>query len=330
MPQSSPIARRAILLVSCAALLAGCGSNAPVIPEGPRERTFAGRLDVQSADSVGGLFHLTTVVSGGPFGTRTRESLSLQSLRIWSATPLWAQSAPGIATGSLVTNNGVTVPLSGTYSGGSFQVMGGGYAIAASLNPAGSLSGSGTAPSGAEGTVSPLYPPTSAPPPSNATGSYYGTFEMSTNLRSRNTTPSGSLIGVCFFPVRITGNLVMHVTQASQSSQVTGHLDMRWSERRAGPGTCPPAATHNVDDYYGIDFDGVVTGLHPVRTHSGPAGPSGAGRLSRTQGFSGTVSGSTVIGTVFLMMDFSTPVSEGMHYEVFGPAPSAAVTLTRR
>jgi len=332
MPNTRRRVRKACLILSCAAIVAGCGSGEPTvpIPDGPRERTFTARLNVPGADSLGGMFRLTTIVSSALSDARAIGTPLLAAMLFPSPKVLFAQSNAGEATGSLTTNTGTVVPLSGTYSGSSFQVTGGGYAITASVSSTGTLTGSGTAPGGSTGAVAPLDTTATAPPPSNATGSYYGTFDMTTTLRSRNTTAGGALIGTCSFPVRITGNLVMNVTQvSSQSPQVTGHLDITWNEQRSGQGSCPPF-TFNQNDYHGIDFDGVVTGLNPARVATYAAGPGNAGKVTRTQGFSGTVSGNTVVGTVYLMMDFATPVPEGMHYEVFAPAPSASVTLTRR
>lgn len=330
MPSGLPFGPRISILLLGALLLSSCGAEGPTDPEGPRERTFTGRLNVQNADSLGGIFHLTTIVADGFVDAQPEENPMFARVRSWFVSLLWAQAGPGTATGSLVANHGEIVPLSGTYSGGSFSVTGGGYAIAANVGATGSLSGTGTAPGGDTGAVSPLYTGSTAPPPSNPTGSYVGTFEMFTTLRSRNVTPTGALIGTCIHPVRITGDLLMHVSQVGQSNQVTGHLDVTWRERPNGGSTCPPGFSHIVDDYYGIDFDGVATGLHPVRTHTGPAGPGNAGSFTRTVGFSGMVSGNTVVGTVFLTMNFTTPVPEGIHTENFSPAPSATVTLTRR
>jgi len=322
---------RSVAVPFCALLLLiGCGgADGPTIPEGPRERTFTGRLSVQNADSLGGFFHLTTIVTGTFSDAGPRESPFSLALRAFSPAPFLAQTT-GNATGSLMTNGGASVPLAGTYSGGTFQVTGGGYTIDASVNTAGGLTGSGTAPGGDTGAVTPLFTGTTALPSSNPTGSYTGTFSMTATVRSRNTTNAGTLIGLCQAPVVLSGSVLMNLTRVGTSDQVTGYLEINWTERNSGNGTCPSGFSHNENSFLGIDFDGHSTAIHPFKAYSMPSGPGRAGTLTRAHGFSGTVSGNTVVGTLFMTMDFRTPVPEGMHYSAFGPVPSVQVTLTRQ
>jgi hypothetical protein len=331
MPRRHPIALVPVILLSVA-VITGCGSKGgPTDPPstGPTERTFVGVLNVPGADSLGGLFQLTTMVSSASAPSQQRAEYAFARVFDWVVPPLWAQTGTA-TTGNLLTNSGKLVSLSGTYAGGSFSVIGDGYNITATVGTTGNMNGNATVPGGAPAAVNPVNTAqATAPPPGNPTGTYKGTFEMYTTLKSRNEAPDGRLIGTCNYPLRITGDLTMHVSKPGSSPDVEGHIDMNWREQSAGGSTCPPVFVHNATDYHGIDFEGTVTGLNPVRTLTMPAGPGNAGTLVRTQGFSGAVSGNTVIGTVFLTMSFKTPVPEGVHYESFAPAPKVTVTLTK-
>jgi hypothetical protein len=317
-------------LLICVAATTACGSGSTEpSADAPTDVSFIGELSVPAADTLGGLFHLTTRASTASAGRGSAGLVDLSRVLDWVVAPLWAQTGSGSATGTLTTLGGRTVALAGTHAGGSFNVSGGGYTIAASVGGSGALSGAGTAPGGATASVQALPVPVTAPAPSNPTGTYRGTFTMTTILRSRNVDVAGRPLGSCNYPLRITGDLTMHVSKVGSGDQVEGHLDINWREQSAGGSTCPPVFVHDHTDYHGIDFIGSVTTLNAVRILTAPAGPANAGTITRTQGFTGAVSGSTVVGTVFLSMSFTTPVSDGTHFESFSPIPKITVTLTR-
>lgn len=328
MPTHRPSASRIPLVLLLAAALSACGSGSTEPTELTQERSFVGVLSVPGADSLGGVFHLTTVVSTASAAAPSEVGTAFARVLDWVVPPLWAQATSGAVTGTLTTNGGIAVPLSGTYSGSSFNVTGSGYEITANATSTGALSGTGTAPGGATATVQPISVPVTAPPPSNPTGTYKGTFEMFTVLKSRNVDLNGQPKGACQLPLRVAGDLTMHVS-AIGGDQVEGHLDVNWREHSSGIGTCPAFFTHNHTDYFGIDFGGTSTMLNPVRSDTYAAGPTNSGTLVRSVGFTGAVSGNTVVGTLFITMNFQTPVSDGTHYESFSPIPTVTVTLQR-
>lgn len=80
----------------------------------------------------------------------------------------------------------------------------------------------------------------------------------------------------------------------------------------------------------GLDFQGPVTNLQAGRIETGVGG-NGLGTITRTQGFSGVVSGNTILGTVSRSFNFTTPIATNpgeTHFEGY-PVSSASVTLTR-
>ena len=289
--------------------------------------TYLGNLSVSGAANLGGSLQLTASQSATAARIADGRRGVLSRIHAWVEPTLHAQARVA-ATGMLITTGGAAVPLSGTFSAGVFSMAGGGYGLTATVS-GGGISGSGTAPGGLPTVVSAQAPPPPAvPPPSDPSGTYRGSFRIDTVLVFRNTFPSGG-VSQCTFNLAIIGTLTMDL-QNLGSGQVKGHLAANWQETEVSR-TCSFAFTGVGVMTSGIDFQGPVTNLQVGRVESGTGGGDGRGTITRTQGFSGVVSGNTILGTVSRSFNFTTPIATNpgeTHVEGY-PVSSVSVTLTR-
>jgi hypothetical protein len=228
------------------------------------------------------------------------------------------------ATGALVTATGKVIQLTGTYANSVFNVTGGGYTITATLTGDAAINGTGTAPgdlpAGLVATPPPLAP---QPVPANPAGTYTGSFRIDTvekysTTNLNQTTP----YFVCTVDMAITGTLKLILTNTG-NGQVDGDLSSNWTET-------PGATTCNfgfagLSRNTGFDYNGPPTNLQFGLAESGQDGPCS---LTRVQGFSGVVSGNTVIGTV--SRSFICVITSNSSTSTQGwPTVTTSVTLTK-
>lgn len=303
-------------------LAAACGGGGATEPDPETfAKSYLGVLAVNGADGLGGVFQVSTTGAAG--GQLARTSLQRRWADLADAVVprLWAQ-APTPVSGVLMTNAGDVVPLTGTVTGSSVTVNGGGYSVSAVAGASGGLVGTGTAPGGLTAAVTaPPTPPVTVPAPADPTGTYTGTFQMTTTLKHRNTNPSGQVIAACQVPVVIAGTATLHLNRRSDG-QLESHLETRWTELSQGNGTCPAGYSYSQNEFSGLDFIGSAGSLMAGRVLTG-------GGVTRTEAFTGAVSGNTVVGTIFRSFHFTVPVTGAVHVEGF-PSVSTAITLTRQ
>lgn len=288
-----------ILLTACGGAGGGSAGNTPD-PASVSPNAYLGVLSVAGSSDLGGTLLLSPVQ-----GTTA-------------------------ATGTLVTSTGSPVALSGTYGGSGFNVAGGGYAIVAAVG-GGGLTGTGTAPGGQQATVSaPPGPTVSAPPPADPSGTYKGTFRIETIGLFKNTLANGNVSINCTNSVVIAGSLTMDV-QNKGGGQISAHLVAATVDTTT-PATCPGTQVGSVSiPFSGLDFQGSATGLQLGRVNSGPGGSDGKGFITRIEAFSGAISGTSIVGTVWRSFNFTTPIGTSGETHVEGyPMSSVAVTLTRQ
>jgi len=209
-----------------------------------------------------------------------------------------------------------------------FNVTGGGYTITAAVSGAGALTGTGTAPGGLSADVAAAQPPAASQPvPANPAGTYTGSFRIDTVEKYSETNPNQSVpFFTCTVDVAITGTLKLIVTNTG-NGQVNGDLASAWTEK--------PGATNcgfgfaTVSQTSGLDYDGPPTNLQFGRTESGL---DGFETVTRVHGFSGVISGNTVIGTMFLSLSVTGKNHQGAgpgNVSTGWPTVSTSVTLTK-
>lgn len=315
MPAPFSSTKPTLLLLLWVGSGVACSDNTGPDPD-TIPRLYFGTLSVAGAEGLGGMIQLSTTPAAG--GGRAGALARLAGAVV---QPLWAQE-PSAVSGVLMTTGGDAVPLTGTVTGTSASVSGGGYAIAASANAAGGLSGTGTAPGGLGASLAaPPIPAGPTPPSSNPTGTYTGTFQIETTIRHKNTNPSGQVIASCSAPVRISGTLTLHLSRRSDGL-LDSHLESRWSEVALTPGSCPPFYTYSQNEYSGIDFLGSAASLVAGKVLR-------IGALTKTEAFYGSVSGNSVVGVVHRSYHTTIPIPEGTHVEGW-PDVATSVTLTRK
>jgi len=329
------------LTVAVAAVAIACGKSTPTGPTGSPSPTIP---SVVVNTYVGEL-------SGGVNGTLTlRASSSLASppggTRLWSRLLAWVEpvvAAQGsTASGLLVTSAGEVVTLSGTFSGSTFNVSGGGYSIVAAVasTPTGtSISGTATVPGGGTATVT-APPPLSgtSPAPGNPAGTYSGTFQINTTASFVDQRADGTVAPFidCTYNVSVTGQLTVFIPGVLASGLVQAQLDSSWTER-IGSTTCPASTGLNslgpVSPPAGTAyFEGAAGSLIFGRADQGPG--NGGGTITRAESFVGAVSGNTVVMKVSRSFQFARtyPNNTGLlfnHVEGY-PTVSVQTTLTKQ
>jgi hypothetical protein len=234
---------------------AGCGSKSPAGPtsNGSQNNFTPGPL--ASVPVYVGQVQLSTGATGtlllrpsAVFAavTSKRPEIVNVILDLFGAT-LHAQGSA--ASGELILPTGV-IDLTGTYTGSTFSVSGGGYALTAAES-GGSLSGTGTAPEGGNLTVSPPAPPNAAPAPapSDASGTYKVTYSVTTPEHARSTSiATGAIAEDCNYSIVMSGTLTLQL-QSSGSGTYAARLVDDWSESDGPPGKCDPRLVNTLDPY---------------------------------------------------------------------------------
>lgn len=320
------------MIALSATLNAACGkSGSPTAPNGTTAaatgpNTYLGTLNVAGTADLGGVIQLKASQSSLAMHRSSAEKL-LSRLVALVEPSLQAQSVS--ATGSLITNSGSVVLLTGTFAANVFSMTGGGYAISATVGGGGSVSGTGTAPGGQPVVVNaPTPPPATTPPPADPSGTYTAPFRIDAVQIFKNTFANGNVNTNCTFNVAIAGTLTIDVTNKG-SGQVRAHLAASWVETTT-PRSCPfQGSTLSLTS--GLDFQGAATNLQFGRINSGPGGSNNAGTVTRAETFSGAISGSSIVGTVSRSFNFTTTTTNPGETHVSSyPNTGSSVTLTRK
>jgi hypothetical protein len=166
--------------------------------------------------------------------------------------------------------------------------------------------------------------PTS-PTPGDLSGTYRGSFRIDTVTEFRNTSANGTVTLRCTFNIALVGTLVIDVENRS-GGQVSAHLAANWSESEVSR-TCPFASGTALQLSSGLDFQGPPAALLFNRSLSGPGG--GSLTVTRTEGFTGAISGGTITGSISRSFSATGPIPNAEQHFSGYPVSSVAVTLTR-
>jgi len=130
----------------------------------------------------------------------------------------------------------------------------------------------------------------------------------------------------CTVDIAITGALKLVVTNTG-AGQINGDLESDWTEK-PGATTCGFGFA-TVSQKTGLDYDGPPTHLQFGRTESGL---DGSETVTRVQGFSGVISGNTIIGTMSRSLSVIGKNQNGAgpaNVSTGWPTATTSVTLTK-
>lgn len=336
---------RSVALLCVVSLSAmACGGSSPTGPAGP---ATSGSVDnntyVAEMALPGGATGMLTLRASSSLALHEPAEIPVLSrLLEWLEPAVAAQSSP--ASGLLVTSTGQSISLSGTFSGGTFNVSGAGYTIVATVTntPAGtSISGTAMVPGG--GTVPVTAPaplPVTGPSPANPVGTYAGTFHIETQGTQINRRASDNVVVQdCSFNVVIDGTLSLRLFNVLSNGLVQSELTSSWTESGAGTvsptcGTGPANSWGTISPGQGLAaFEGPPSSL--VYGHAGPGpNPPAAGTITRAETYLGAVSGNTVVMRVSRSFQFVNQLNtaqNGLVNSVMGyPTVSVTITLTKQ
>jgi len=301
----TPLCPRAARQITCLFLAVGimagvaaCSGSSPTGPGGgatPSVGTYVGTLSVPGDAGLGGLLLLkknSSFMAGGPAPGRW-----LAGLLDLVEPRLLAQSA---ATGTLVTDAGPVVALTGTFNSTTFTMSGGGYSISATVNGA-TISGTGTAPGGAVAQVENMAP--SVPPvlPANPSGTYRSSFQANPLWTFKIVRADNGVVQAnCKEPRNVSGDVSIRLSHDTGSTW-DGQLLVTWTERPGGPATgfgCGAAGTTNSFGPFGIDFRGTID--VPLVFVGGETTLQNGFTYVRTLGFVGVVNGNSLDGRFWI------------------------------
>jgi len=331
-----------LVSVVCLLVVLACGKSSS--PTGPTGSTSTGIVNTY----VG-----TVDLGGGVTGTlQLRASSSLASLKpdgvaMWSRLLEWVEptvAAQGsTASGLLFTSNGDVIPLTGTFSNGSFNVSGSGFTIVAAVANT-SISGTVTGPGVSAPVLPPPAPPVTTPPPANPVGTYTGTFHIETTMTFVNRRVSDNSLELnCTFAVTTNGSLSLRLFNVLANGNTQSELTVSYSEGRI-PTSCkngdvklstvpPSVSSESVNPTWApIGFEGPASSLfygHSTRLPNG----AGQGLITEAETFSGAVSGSTVVMNVTRSHQFVNQLAtntSGLVNSVYVfPPVTVTTTLTK-
>jgi len=326
-PMSSAL--KAACFVTLVTLCVSCGgsptsaSNSPTsgsnTTSGTSTSTYQGNITI--GDKTG------TVLARAASTLTSLESRPTVLARLLSVmeVPLYADSASGL----LSLSDGTVVTLSGTYSGGTFSLSGGGYAMTLTTSGA-SLSGSGTAPGGAAVVVSPpdqVVTPT--PVPANAGGTYTGSYRIDAPSYDINTMVSDGSVAInCTYTTVVTGTLSLELrAKATGPNDYYGFLNATWTDTETA-WSCPSRAGQAVSGPgpEGSDYNGPPSNIQTAFVSQGPVN---GGAMTRVGTFVGAVSGNTIVGRYARSMAYSVNLATQLHKNGY-PSTGANIVLTRQ
>ncbi len=313
-----------------AAILAtsACSGGETTGPGAPLVKTFSGELVVSGSDELSGTFVVSTSTNGAVVLRRRNQILSTVAATV--VKPLFAQ-APEQVSGTLFTNGGNAVTLTGTVTNNSLALTGGSYTITGTAGAGGAVSGTGTAPGGLSAIVNaPIVLATSSMP-SNPTGTYFTAFTMSGFIKHETQNDFYQVIASCAKPLKIDGTLYLNISKRSDG-RLDAHIDIRWTESSLPGGSCPLGYSHSHTEYFGIDFTGDASNyLQAHRTHTVGSISSPTGKNMRGAIFLASFSGSTIKGLLSLQMNATIPVDNGTRtHKEWIPGVSTSVTLVKQ
>jgi hypothetical protein len=263
-------------------------------------------------------------------------------LLAWIEPSVAAQSSS--ATGILVTSDGQVIPLTGTFSGGTFNVTGAGFTIVASVTTTSTsttITGTVTVPGGASVPLTTPAPiPVTGPPPADPRGTYTGTYRIVTTGTAVNRRVSDNSVEQnCIYNVVIDGTLSLRLFNVLSNGLTQSELTVNSTE--TGTGSVSPTCGPGTASSWGANlalsgtfgFEGPPTSLLYGYVNRSAGGGSGQGTVTRAESFLGAVSGSTVIIKVARSFQFvnsftssiSGPINSVMGY----PTVAVTVTLTK-
>ena len=331
-----------------------CGSSNP---SGPSATSGLGGSEpivntyVAGLSSAGGVIGTLTLRAASSLALRA--SLEPGGIRVLSHLLAWLEptvaAQSSTASGLLVTSSGEAIGLSGTFSGGTFNVSGGGYTIVAAVTATASgtsLSGTATIPGGGTAAVTPPPPlPGTGPAPANPAGTYSGTFHIETTASYVNRRVSDNSLELnCTFDVVVNGQMTVRILGPLASGLVQAQLDSSWTEDQR-PVSCrlgnvqlatvpPSVLPGTVSPPPGVAyFEGPASSLVFGHAGSNP-NASGTGTVTRAETYQGAVSGNTVVMRIsqsFQFVNAFTSVTSGPLTHVSGyPTVSVTTTLTKQ
>lgn len=335
--------RSVALICAVSLLVMACGKSSPTNPS----PTTGGSVDtntyVAEMALPGGVTGTLTLKASSSLGSREPAGIPmLARLLAWLEPAVAAQSSP--ASGLLVLTSGSSIPLSGTFNGGTFSVSGAGYTIVATVTNAAtgtSISGTATVPGG--GTVpvtSPPPLPVTGPPPASPVGTYTGTFHIETPGSFVNRRASDDVVVQdCRYDVIIDGTLSLRLFNVLPNGLAQSELTSSWTER--GLGSVSPTCGVGGANVWGTispgqgfaAFEGPPSSL--VYVHAGVTpNANGTGSLTRSESYLGAVSGNTIVMRVSRSFQFTSQINttiNGLVNSVQGyPTVSVTVTLTKQ
>lgn len=288
-----------VVLLAAALGVPACSGSNPAGPDGgsgaPVISTYVGTLEVPGGAGLGGLLMLKKS-SSLAFASRSLPGRWLTTLRDLVEPSLQAQSA---ATGTLVTDAGLVVALTGTFNSTTFSMTGGGYSITASVNGT-AVTGSGTAPGGAVAQVASVAPAVAPSVPANPSGTYTSAVRVNPTWAFKIVRNSDGVVQAnCQEPRDVGGNLSIRLSH-DVGSTWDGHFLFTWTERPAGAATgfgCAAAGTTSSWGPYGIDYRGAVDTLVFTVVETGV---DNGLTIVRTLGFVGVINGNTIQGRFWI------------------------------
>jgi len=331
MPISTTSARHIsvpVRLLCASAVLAGtmaCSKSNPTAPGGgvpAALSTFVGTLEVPGGAGLGGLLVLNK--SSSVVASRSAPGRWLSALSDLLQPALLAQSS---ASGTLVTDAGPVVPLTGTFNNSTFRMSGGGYSIMATVNGA-AISGSGTAPGSVSAQVMSMPTPVASTNPPNPSGTYTSPFQITpTKTFKLVRNDNGVVMANCQEPRSVDGNLSIRLS-TDDGNTWDGHLGASWTERPNGTPTgfgCAAVGGTN-SDFYGIDFRGPLDTLVFARVHT--QAQNGLTDVT-TLGFVGVINNSTIQGRFWISYITSGITAAAQTLTIGYPATAVNLTLTK-
>jgi len=314
------------MVVACAVVIVivGCGKNPAAPSNSASANTFIGV--VSAPGGAGGTIQLRAASSLSSLAPGGRTSLFARVLSLLEPV---VQAQSSTASGIFIGESGQVASLSGSFSGNTFNVSGGGFSVTATVVGT-SLAGTAILPGGLSAAVT-AVPPVSAPnpPPAVAAGFYDGSYQINADATYRNTLPSdGSLLIQCTYQAVAVGNITLQITDRP-NGQVDSELSYSWTETEGGR-TCPFVVISSPIS----PGPGVMHYLGPPTTLTFgrvDQGPNGTGYVIRSETFVGTVSGNTVVGRVSRSFQFTNSVASPPRNHIsWYPAVSADVVLVKR
>jgi hypothetical protein len=334
--------RRVAPICAVGLLAFACGkSDSPTNPttSGPIVNTYL--ADVSLPGGVTGTVQLKASSSLST-SLAPRDVPVVSRILAWIEPSVAAQGSS--ASGIFVMSDGQVIPLSGTFSGGTFNVSGAGFTIVASVattSTSTTITGTVTIPGGGSVPLTTPAPiPVTSPAPSDPRGTYTGTYQIVTpgSLVNRRVSDN-SVEQNCMFNVVITGTLSLRLFNVLGNGLTQSELTVNSTESGTGStsNTCGAAAASSWGTNLALSgtfgFEGPPTTLLYGYVNRGPGGGSGQGTVTRVESFLGAVSGNTVVMKVsrsFQFLNSFTSTINGPINSVMGyPTVGVTVTLTK-